>query len=106
MYDTKLANIHFVLLFVGAVLVFGVQHLLGLYGMPRRVVDYLPIPELIIMNQIATFGGWTMGAGMAIFLYNMIKSTMFGKLADTKDPFGLGTAVEYYYDYPRREPHH
>jgi cytochrome c oxidase subunit 1 len=106
MYDTKLAKIHFVLAFVGMAVIFGIQHILGLYGLPRRVVDYLPIPELIIMNQIASFGGWAIGASYALFLYNMIKSAMFGKPANPKDPFELGHGVEYYYDYARREPHH
>jgi cytochrome c oxidase subunit 1 len=106
MYDTRLAKIHFVMTFVGIAVIFGIQHILGLYGLPRRVVDYLPIPELIIMNQIASFGGWAIGASYALFLYNMIKSAMFGKPANPKDPFELGTGVEYYYDYARREPHH
>jgi cytochrome c oxidase subunit I len=106
MYDTRLAKIHFVLTFVGIAVIFGVQHILGLYGLPRRVVDYLPIPELIIMNQIASFGGWAIGASYALFLYNMIKSAMFGKAANPKDPFELGHGVEYYYDYARRDPHH
>jgi cytochrome c oxidase subunit 1 len=106
MYDERLAKIHFVMTFVGIALIFGVQHILGLYGMPRRVVDYLPFTELIIMNQIASFGGWAIGTSFALFLYNMIKSAMYGKPADPRDPFKLGKGVEYYYDYARREPHH
>jgi cytochrome c oxidase subunit 1 len=86
-------------------MVFGVMHLEGLYGMPRRVVDYLPLTQLIIMNQIATAGAWMIGSSYVLFAINMIKSSMFGKFADTKDPFQLQTGKEYYYDYARRNPH-
>ncbi len=106
MYDTKLAKVHFVMAFAGIAIVFGVQHLLGLYGMPRRVIDYLPLWELIVMNQVATVGAWIVGASYMLFIYNLVKSSMFGKPANTADPFGLGTGVEYYYDFARREPHH
>jgi cytochrome c oxidase subunit 1 len=106
MYNTGLAKIHFVMTITGIILVFGIQHMLGLYGMPRRVADYLPIFDLIIFNQIATVGAWTVGASYIIFAYNMIKSAMYGKPVDTEDPFELKTGKEYYYDFARREPHH
>lgn len=106
MYNEKLAKIHFVLSFVGIAVVFGLQHVLGLYGLPRRVGDYLPIPELIIMNQIISIFAWVIGSSMVIFMYNLIRSAAHGKPANTQDPFGLGSGVEYYYDYARREPHH
>jgi cytochrome c oxidase subunit 1 len=106
MYNIGLGKLHFVLAFTGIILVFGIQHLLGLYGMPRRVADYLPIYQLVVMNQIATIGAWMVGSSYVIFAYNLIKSAMYGKPADTKDPFELKTGKEYYYDFARREPHH
>jgi cytochrome c oxidase subunit 1 len=106
MYNTGLAKIHFVMTIMGVMLVFGIQHMLGLYGMPRRVADYLPIFDLIVFNQIATVGAWTVGVSYIIFAYNMIKSAMYGKPVDTEDPFELKTGKEYYYDFARREPHH
>jgi cytochrome c oxidase subunit 1 len=54
------------------------------------------------MNQIATVGAWIVAAGMAIFLVNLLKSTVSGKPAKMDDPFEIG---EQYYDYRRREPH-
>ena len=99
MYNVGLGKLHFVLAFTGIILVFGIQHLLGLYGMPRRVSDYLPIYQLVVMNQIATIGAWMVGSSYVIFAYNLIKSAMYGKPVDTKDPFELRTGKEYYYDF-------
>jgi cytochrome c oxidase subunit I len=101
MYNERAAQIHFILAFVGIILVFVIQHLLGLYGMPRRVFDYAPIHEYIVMNQIATIGAWIVGISYSIMLANLIKSAGYGKLA-AEDPFKIG---ERYYDYARREPH-
>jgi cytochrome c oxidase subunit 1 len=103
MYNEKWAKIHFILAFVGIILVFTVQHLLGLYGMPRRVFDYVPLPQYIIMNQLATIGAWIVGPSYIIMIVNLVKSAASGKPADMKDPFVIG---EEYYDYRRREPHH
>ena len=103
MYNERAAKVHFVLAFVGIILVFITQHVLGLYGMPRRYFDYVPIPEWIAMNQIATVGGWMVGVSYVLMLVNMIKSATSGKHANMNDPFKIG---EEYYDYTRREPHH
>jgi cytochrome c oxidase subunit 1 len=103
MYNERLAKIHFVMAFVGIIFVFITQHLLGLYGMPRRVYDYVPSLEYISMNQIATVGAWVVGVSYVLMLYNLIKSAVSGKHSDMNDPFKIG---EEYYDYTRREPHH
>jgi cytochrome c oxidase subunit 1 len=101
MYNERAAQIHFIFALIGIIIVFVVQHILGLYGMPRRVFDYVPIPDYIIMNQIATIGAWIIGISYLIMMVNMIKSAGNGKLADEKDPFYVG---EQYYDYTRRDP--
>jgi len=103
MYNEKAAKVHFILAFIGIILVFGTQHVLGLYGQPRRTFDYLPIPQLIIMNQIATVGAWLVGPSYLLFIVNLVKSAGSGKPANMNDPFKIG---EEYYDYARREPHH
>jgi len=104
MYNETMGKVHFVMSFVGTVLVFFTQHVLGLYGMPRRVFDYPPIPEWIAMNQIATVGAMIIGISMAIFLANIIYSSGKGKLANTEDPFGVGG--KYYYPFEAKNPHH
>ncbi|HEX2472325.1 MAG TPA: cbb3-type cytochrome c oxidase subunit I, partial [Nitrososphaera sp.] len=103
MYNERAAMIQFWLMFIGVNLVFVTQHLLGLYGMPRRVLDYVPVEPLIMMNQISTVGAYILAVGMGIFLFNLIKSAGWGKPANMEDPFGIR---EKYYDYRRREPHH
>ncbi|MFZ0739999.1 MAG: cbb3-type cytochrome c oxidase subunit I, partial [Nitrososphaeraceae archaeon] len=79
MYNERAAKVHFVLAFVGVILVFITQHVLGLYGMPRRYFDYVPIPEWIAMNQIATVGAWIVGLSYVLMLVNLIKSAVSGK---------------------------
>ena len=103
MYNERVGMLSFWLLFVGVSIIFLTQHVLGLYGMPRRVFDYVPVEPLIVMNQISTVGAWITGVGSAIFLGNMIYSAAKGRPADMRDPFKLG---EEYYDYRRKEPHH
>jgi cytochrome c oxidase subunit 1 len=104
MYNEKLGQLHFFLAFIGAVLVFFTQHVLGLYGMPRRIYDYPAFPEWIAMNQIASIGAMIIGASMVIFLINIIHSSAKGKEADMDDPWGIGG--KYYFPHQAKTPHH
>ena len=104
MYNKKLADYHFITMFAGTVMVFFTQHLLGLYGMPRRVFDYPPFPAWIAMNEFATIGAFILGSGMLAFLINLIYSSAKGKEANMDDPFGLGG--KYYYPVSAKTPHH
>jgi cytochrome c oxidase subunit 1 len=103
MYNERVAMVSFWLFFAGLSIVFLTQHILGLYGQPRRVFDYVPVEPLIIMNQIASVGGYLAGAGAGLFIYSLITGAFKGKPAKMDDPFAIG---EQYYDYTRREPHH
>jgi cytochrome c oxidase subunit 1 len=103
MYNERLGMVAFWLFFVGSSVIFLTQHVLGLYGQPRRTFDFIPVEPLIIMNQISSVGAWINAAGAALLTGNLIHSAMKGKPAKMNDPFELG---EQYYDYTRREPHH
>jgi len=103
MYNERAAQVQFIVALIGISLVFSVQHLLGLYGQPRRTFDYTPLPQFIIMNQIATIGAWIVAPAYALMLINLIKSAINGKPVEDRDPFAVG---ELYYDYARREPHY
>ena len=104
MYNEMWGKIHFILAFVGTVMVFFTQHILGLFGMPRRIYDYPPVPEWVQMNIIITVGAMIIGISMAIFLVNLIYSSAKGKPANMDDPFGLGG--KYYFPYKAKNPHH
>ena len=104
MYSEMWGKIHFILAFIGTVMVFFTQHILGLFGMPRRIYDYPPVPEWVQMNIIITVGAMIIGISMAIFLGNLIYSSAKGKPADMDDPFGLGG--KYYFPYQAKNPHH
>ena len=104
MYNETWGKVHFIMSFVGTVIVFFTQHVLGLYGMPRRVYDYIPLPEYIVMNQIASVGAMIIGASMVIWLINMIYSAGKGKEANMDDPWGLGG--KYYFPHQAKNPHH
>jgi len=103
MYNEMWGKVHFILSFVGTVMVFFTQHILGLYGMPRRIYDYPAFPEWVQMNIIISIGAFIIGISMAIFLGNLIYSSAKGKPADMDDPFGLGG--KYYFPYQAKTPH-
>jgi len=104
MYNEKWGIVHFILAFVGACITFFTQHILGLFGMPRRIYDYPEIPEWVSMNALISIGAMIILVGMVIFLANLIYSSAKGKPANLEDPFGLGG--KYYYPFAQRNPHH
>jgi heme/copper-type cytochrome/quinol oxidase subunit 1 len=60
-----------VLLFVGTNLAFFPQHLLGLDGMIRRIVDYAPNPGWTELNFLSTIGAFMIGVSVLPFLWNV-----------------------------------
>jgi cytochrome c oxidase subunit 1 len=69
--DERLGTIQFWMTFVGFHMTFFVQHLLGLEGMPRRVVSYLPSDDFTVLNRISTIGAALLGASTLPFLWNV-----------------------------------
>ena len=66
----------FWLLFVGFNVTFFPMHLLGLDGMPRRVFTYANQGQLPELNLIATVGSYVMLAGVLVFIWNVVVSTL------------------------------
>ena len=93
MYNERAAQVQFIVAFVGIAVVFGTQHILGLYGQPRRTFDYTPLPQFIIMNQIATIGAWIVGPAYGLMLVNLIKSAINGKPVEDRNPFAVGEHI-------------
>jgi cytochrome c oxidase subunit 1 len=81
MLDERLGWAHFLMTFVGVHLTFGVQHVLGLRGMPRRVVSYLESDGFGALNLVSTIGAFLLAASVVPFLWNMWRSLRRGARA-------------------------
>ena len=88
MHNEFLAQITFVLIFVGFNVTFFPQFILGAMGMPRRYADY--IPEYESLNKISTMGSWLIGAGFLLSLYIIISALRNGPKAPA-NPWGAKT---------------
>jgi cytochrome c oxidase subunit 1 len=93
MYNEKLGNLHFWLLFVGVNLVFFPQHFLGLAGMPRRYIDYPDAYSL--WNFWSSIGAYVAGLGTLVFLY-LVYEAFAKKRVAGDNPWGVGaTTLEW-----------
>jgi Cytochrome C and Quinol oxidase polypeptide I len=79
MYNERLGQITFWLLFVGFNATFLPMHWLGLQGMPRRVASYDQRFETL--NQVISAASVIMTIGILVFFYNMITSWRSGPIA-------------------------
>lgn len=91
MYNKLVANVAFVLIFVGFNILYFPMLILGLMGMPRRYYDYLP--EFHTLNQVSTVGSWILVIGIIIMIYNLIKAYIGGKPA-SENPWN-GITLEW-----------
>jgi cytochrome c oxidase subunit 1 len=71
MLDEGLGKFQWLLLFVGTNLAFFPQHLLGLDGMIRRIVDYADNPGWTALNFTSTVGAFLIGASVLPFMWNV-----------------------------------
>jgi cytochrome c oxidase subunit 1 len=96
MLDERLGKIHFWTTFVGFHTTFLVQHWLGMQGMPRRIVNYLPSDGFTTLNMISTIGSYVLGISTMFFLYNVWRSwTGRNAPAIGDDPWGYGNSLEW-----------
>ena len=94
MYNEKLANWQFWLMFSGFNLTFFPQFILGLNGMPRRVVDYQALGSMPLMNQLSTVGSFLIALAVLLFLINVVVSHK-RNVRVSADPWGGNRVVEY-----------
>ena len=93
LYNEKLGNLQFWIMFVGVNLTFFPQHFLGLAGMPRRYVDYPAAYSL--WNQVSSIGALISGAGVVVFLYVIYEAFKLKRVAGD-NPWGVGaTTLEW-----------
>ena len=103
----RLGKWNFWLMFFGVNLTFGPMHILGLQGQPRRMVVW---PEkltgqgffnLHFWNQIASLGAFTIAAGVAVFVVNILITWKKAPLAEL-DPWDART-LEWMTSSPPKE---
>jgi cytochrome c oxidase subunit I len=79
MLSERWGKVHFWLTFIGFNLTFMVQHVLGMFGMPRRVFTYPPLPGWEAMNMISTIGAFILALSVLLFLVNVAVSLRSGE---------------------------
>jgi cytochrome c oxidase subunit I len=79
MYPESLSKLAAVITFVGFILTFFPQFILGYLGMPRRYAAYPP--EFQILNVLSTAGASVLGIGYLLPLVYLIWSLKYGKIA-------------------------
>jgi cytochrome c oxidase subunit I len=85
LYNERLAQVAFTLVFIGFNVTFFTQFLLGSHGMPRRYYDYLD--QFQPLHAFSSVGSYILGVGFAVMLFNFIKSVASGPKAPP-NPWG------------------
>jgi len=81
MYSERMGKASFWLLFIGFNLTFFPMHILGLYGMPRRIYTYGPHMGWTTLNQVASAGAVFIVLSIVSMLTNFAISRRSGVLA-------------------------
>ncbi len=90
MYDEYLGKVHFALYFVGFNLLY--FPLFVAWETPRRVFDYAP--GLTSWHQVASIGGFILGASFLVMFYNLFKSMAVGEEVGD-NPWEYSTTAEW-----------
>jgi cytochrome c oxidase subunit 1 len=93
MLSEGLGKLSFWFMFVGFLLTFLIQHVIGLDGMPRRVFQYDNVGNLALYNLISTVGSFILGAGVLVTVANVVRSVKVGVIAGP-DPW-KGNTLEW-----------
>lgn len=88
--DERLGKWNFWLFFIGFNVAFFPMHILGLYGMPRRIYTYPADMGWSTMNFTSTIGAVTIAVSMLLFVFNAIRSYRSGASA-ANNPWSGGT---------------
>jgi cytochrome c oxidase subunit 1 len=98
MLDERLGKLSFWLILIGMNLTFFPMHMLGLLGMPRRIYTYDRGGLFEWYNLVSTIGSGVMALGIAVFAWNIIKTSRVGARA-VNDPW-LADTLEWYTTSP------
>jgi cytochrome c oxidase subunit 1 len=97
-----LGQINFWLMFIGFNLTFGPMHFLGVDGMPRRIFTYSPEMGWNLWNLVCTFGAYTLGVAIIVFITNVAFTLKAGPKAG-RDPWD---AMTLEWTIPSPPPHY
>jgi cytochrome c oxidase subunit 1 len=90
MLNESIGKLSFWLMFVGFLVTFLIQHVIGLDGMPRRVYEYENLGHLHLYNMISTVGSFILAAGILATIVNVLRSLKVGTIAGP-DPWRANT---------------
>jgi cytochrome c oxidase subunit 1 len=90
MLNEKLGKVNFWLMLIGFNLTFFPMHILGLQGQPRRTYTYASGMGWDNLNLLVTIGSFVIALSIAVFLVNIIHSTLRGEKASA-DPWDART---------------
>jgi cytochrome c oxidase subunit 1 len=90
MMSEMLGKWHFWLFLIGFHLTFDFMHVPGLLGMPRRIYTYEAGRGWEMWNLIVSIGAIFQVAGIACFVFNLVRSYFRGEIADY-DPWDAWT---------------
>jgi cytochrome c oxidase subunit 1 len=98
MLSEGLGKASFLLMFVGVLATFLIQHVIGLDGMPRRVYEYENVGHLELYNLISTVGAFILALGVVLTIANVVRSLKTGVVAGG-DPW-KGNTLEWFTHSP------
>jgi cytochrome c oxidase subunit 1 len=98
MMSESLGQLSFWLMFIGFLLTFMIQHVIGLDGMPRRVYEYDNVGNLALYNLISTIGSFVLASGVVVTIINVTRSLKYG-VAAGPDPWKANT-LEWFSSSP------
>jgi cytochrome c oxidase subunit I+III len=88
--DDRVGRAAFWLTFIGFNVTFMPLHLAGLRGMVRRIYTYPAALGFDTLNLVSTIGAFLLGAGLVVFLWNVVRSVRSGERTEM-DPWKAGT---------------
>lgn len=80
MYNYRLANWSWAIIFTGFNVLYFPLFVIGLQGMPRRYFDYLP--QFQNGHMISTYGSFILAIGVVLMIYNLMRGARKGKKAE------------------------
>ena len=90
MFDEKIGQLNFWIIFIGFNVAFFPMHFTGMDGMPRRIYTYSSGMGWSGWNMVSTAGAFLLAFGILIFMVNIIRSWRSGEPAGN-DPWDART---------------